>query len=63
MQANPSRKHRLLGWWYLCIGAGFVLLGFSRLLKGELLWLIALRWVLAAGFFALACFELRTRRE
>jgi hypothetical protein len=63
MQANLSRRHRLLGWWYLCIGTGFVLLGFSRLLKGELLWLIGLRCALATGFFALAYFEFRSARK
>jgi tetrahydromethanopterin S-methyltransferase subunit C len=60
---RPHTKHRLLGWWYLCIATGFVLLGFSRQLKGERPWLIALRYVVAAGFFALAYLELRTRKE
>ena len=57
-----SDKHRLLGLWYLCIGAGFMLLGLARLLKGEVFGSVALRWVLSVGFFALAWFELRGRR-
>jgi hypothetical protein len=60
-RSSVFNKRRLLGWWYLCIGAGFALLGFSRLLKGEVLWLSGLRWVLAVGFIALAYLELRSR--
>ena len=56
-------KHRVLGWWYFCIATGFVLLGFSRQLKGERLWVIALRYVVAAGFFALAYLELHTKKK
>jgi hypothetical protein len=57
------RRSRLLGWWYVAIGAGFVLLGINRLLLRERLWLVILRWLIAAGFFALGCFELRRKRE
>ncbi len=57
---KPSRKMRsqLFGWWYLTIGAGFVLLAAQRLLIGGAGWLIALRLVIAAGFFVLGYFEL-----
>jgi hypothetical protein len=55
-----AEKHRLLGWWYFCIATGLLLLGFSRQLRGESFWLIALRYVVAAGFFALAYLELHT---
>lgn len=51
-------RSRLFGWWYVSIGAGFVLLGVSRLLAGERIWLVVLRWLIAAGFFALGYFEL-----
>lgn len=59
--AGPTKKPRrspLLGWWYLSIGAGFLLLGFSRLLAGEPAWAVGLRWVIAGGFLALGYFEL-----
>ena len=50
----------LLGWWYLCLGAGFLLMGFYRLIHGERVWLVFLRWVLAAAFWALAYTEKRS---
>jgi len=48
-----------MAWWYASIGGGFILLAAYRLLLGEAVWLIALRFVIAAGFFALAAFEFR----
>ncbi len=51
----------LLVWWYLCLGAGFLLMGFYRLIHGERFWLVLLRWMLAAGFLALAYFENRSK--
>jgi hypothetical protein len=41
------------------IGAGFVLLGLSRLLQHDRLVFVLLRWLIAVGFFALGYFELR----
>jgi hypothetical protein len=35
-----------------------VLLGINRLLIGDRIWLVVLRWLVAAGFFALGYFEL-----
>lgn len=58
MPGQPARS-RLLGWWYVSIGAGFVLLGVNRLLHGDRSWLVTLRWVIAAGFFLLGYIELR----
>jgi hypothetical protein len=57
----PSQRGyaRLLGWWYVCIGAGFLLLGVRSLLAGELFWLILLRWAIAAGFVFLGVITLR----
>jgi hypothetical protein len=57
---KPSRELRskLFGWWYLTIGAGFVLLAAQRVIIGGSKWLIALRCVIAAGFFLLGYFEL-----
>jgi hypothetical protein len=56
-----SQRHRirLLGWWYVCIGGGFLLLGVRSLLLGERLWMILLRWVIAAGFVFLGVSRLR----
>jgi hypothetical protein len=48
-----------MAWWYASIGVGFVLLGVARLIGGEAGWLIALRFVIAAGFFALSALEFR----
>ena len=59
--SKPTRRTRLFGWWYASIGAGFTLLGVSRLLAGERMTLVALRWLIGAGFFALASFELARR--
>jgi hypothetical protein len=50
-----------MAWWYASIGLGFVLLGAYRMLAGEAAWLIVLRFVIAAGFLALAAFEFRGR--
>jgi hypothetical protein len=61
MSAGRPRKKceklSLLGWWYFCLGSGFLLLGFQRLLTGEKIWLVLLRWVLSVGFFVLAYAE------
>ncbi|MFN8006190.1 MAG: hypothetical protein U0V70_04030 [Terriglobia bacterium] len=43
-----------MGLWYLCLGTGFFLMGFYRLIHGEKLWLVVLRWLLALGFWLLA---------
>ncbi|HEX8985595.1 MAG TPA: hypothetical protein VF767_09195 [Bryobacteraceae bacterium] len=58
---KQTRRTRLFGWWYASIGAGFMLLGVSRLLAGERMMLVVLRWLIGAGFFALAYFELGRR--
>jgi len=55
---DPRKRSRVFGWWYLSIGAGFVLLGVNRLLMHDRSWPVALRWVIAAGFFLLGSFEL-----
>lgn len=54
-----NRARRWFAWWYVSIGAGFVLLAVHRWLIGESGWLIALRLVIAAGFFVLGWMELR----
>ncbi|HZT36981.1 MAG TPA: hypothetical protein VFA28_03720 [Bryobacteraceae bacterium] len=53
--------HRLFGWWYVAIGAGFLLLAVNRILVGGEGWLIALRLVISGGFFVLGYLELRAK--
>jgi hypothetical protein len=60
---GPVKRSRVLGWWYLSIGAGFLLLGLNRLLIGDRSWLAALRWLIAAGFFLLGALEVRRNRR
>jgi hypothetical protein len=65
-EMGPGEKRwraRLFGWWYVFIGAGFVLLGASRLVQGGPAWAVALRWAIAAGFFLLGYLELRPGRR
>lgn len=52
-----------LGWWYLSLGAGFVLLGLRAWLLGARFWTVLLRWLIAAGFFLLGWLELRRRLQ
>lgn len=59
---NLERRPRWFAWWYLTIAIGFVLLAIQRLIVGGADWLIGLRFVIAAGFFALAWIERRSRR-
>lgn len=49
----------LFGWWYVAIGAGFILLAINRVLVGGVPWLIGLRIVIAIGFFLLGYLELK----
>jgi Flp pilus assembly protein TadB len=60
-QMKPGNRSLIFGWWYVLIGAGFVLLGVNRLLVHDRPLLIGLRWLIAAGFFLLGWIELRRR--
>jgi len=53
----------MAGLWYLCIALGFVLLGIRAMLAGAPVWTVILRWVIAAGFFALAFLERQERKR
>jgi hypothetical protein len=44
----------MLGWWYVCIGAAFMLLGLRSFVRGDAVWSAVMRLVIAAGFVALA---------
>lgn len=59
---NLKRRPRWFAWWYLAIGAGFVLLAIQRIVTGGAGWVIGLRFVVAAGFFLLGWIELKSRR-
>ena len=50
---------RLLGWWYICIGAGFTALAARALIAGVQLWAVAIRFAIACGFFVLGWLSLR----
>jgi hypothetical protein len=57
---NP-RQGRLWGYWYVCIGLGFGLLGLRNLLAGSAVWTIALRWIIGLGFIVLGAGTLGNR--
>ncbi len=51
-------SQRMLGWWYLCIGAGFIALGARALLAGFEAWTVVLRFLIAFGFLTLGALTL-----
>ncbi|MBV8842414.1 MAG: hypothetical protein JO307_06345 [Bryobacterales bacterium] len=59
---RAPRAKRLSGWWYICIGLGFILLGFRNLIAGITGWPVVLRWVIALGFLLLGVGTLRSKR-
>ncbi len=54
------RRTQILGWWYICIGLGFLALGLRNLLLGAQPWPVALRWMIAMGFVILGAGTLRS---
>ena len=54
-------RTKLFAWWYFAIAAGFVLLAINRLLVGERMWLIMLRFAIALGFLLLGYATLRSK--
>jgi len=59
----PKLRSRWFALWYFSIALGFMLLAVNRALVGERAWLIALRFVIAAGFAALGYLELRSGKR
>jgi hypothetical protein len=57
--AGGWSRSKLFAYWYASIGAGFVLLAVHRIVIGEAAWLIVLRVIIGAGFFALAWMQWR----
>jgi len=53
-------RTKLFAWWYFAIAAGFALLAINRLLVGERMWLIILRFAIALGFLLLGYATLRS---
>jgi hypothetical protein len=62
-ESTPQRRARWLGWWYICIGLGFGLLGLRNLLAGGRAWGIVLRWTIAVGFVLLGAGTLRSPEQ
>ena len=54
-------RTKLFAWWYFAIAAGFVLLAINRLLVGERMWLIMLRFAIALGFLLLGYATLQSK--
>jgi hypothetical protein len=50
----------MFGWWYICIGVGFALLGLRSLMRGDPSWSILLRVVISVGFCVLGIVTLRS---
>ncbi len=57
-----SMQRRILGWWYICIGAGFIALGVRAMIAGVEIWASGLRFLIAAGFLLLGVISLRGGR-
>jgi len=56
---DDGSMRRRLGWWYVCIGAGFVALAARAFLLGAPIWTIGLRVLIAVGFVLLGLNEWR----
>ncbi|HME06658.1 MAG TPA: hypothetical protein VKG25_06390 [Bryobacteraceae bacterium] len=55
------KRGQLLGWWYVCIGVGFIALGARALIAGVHTWPVAIRFVIALGFLILGVMSLRSK--
>lgn len=52
-----------MGWWYLAIAIGFLLLAVDHLITRDRIWLVGVRVVIALGFGFLAYMELRKTKR
>ena len=59
MAANRDLQNRWFGWWYVCIGLGFIALALRSYLGGARPTQIILRGVVAAGFLILGASTLK----
>jgi hypothetical protein len=55
-----NRRARMLAWWYVCIGAAFILLGIRSAVRGDAIWPVVFRFVIAIGFVVLGIGTLRS---
>lgn len=60
--AVSGLQSRRFGWWYLCIGIGFVLLALVHMIQGPGFADVALRFAVAVGFGLLGLMQLRFGR-
>jgi hypothetical protein len=58
-----KRLRRLYPWWYVSLAVGFFLLGWNQRLVSQGWGGAAIRWLIAAGFAALAWMEWKRRRR
>jgi len=56
-------RTQLFAWWYFAIGAGFILLAIRAAMVGERMWLVVLRFGIAAGFLALGWATWKSREQ
>jgi len=54
------RQGRGWGYWYICIGLGFILLGLRNLLAAAAAWTVVIRWIIGVGFIVLGAGSLGT---
>ncbi|MGD0579222.1 MAG: hypothetical protein ABSC08_09875 [Bryobacteraceae bacterium] len=57
------RRSRMFGWWYVCTGLGFALLGLRYWIARAPLFSVVLRFVIAAGFVLLGYATFRSARQ
>jgi hypothetical protein len=61
-RTKARRLARFYGIWFLCLGAGFLLLGIRSWMLGDVAWRTVIRFVISAGFVAGAIGYLRDAR-
>jgi uncharacterized protein (DUF983 family) len=59
VDVDSRQRTRLFVIWYLCISAGFALLGIRALVLRAPLWAAVLRWIIAAAFLVMALLQRR----
>ena len=60
---NTTWRSRLLGWWYLCVSVGFLLLTLVHAVRGAGPLMILPRVGIAVGFAVLAYLEFRNNKR
>jgi fatty acid desaturase len=56
------KRQRLYGWWYVIIAAAFAVMAVLYMMWGDPPWLVALQFVVAAGFGFLGYIQLKATR-